>query len=107
MPVREAAPKDLDRIVELWFEMMTFHINLNGIYKMKANAPEIYREYAGSCITDPEKAVFVFEDDTGILGYIFAEIAPLPRCTKRKKSAFLPKSVLPNQPGAKGSARNF
>jgi len=83
--VRKATRYDLNRIVDLWFEMMNFHIDHNSIYQLKDNAREIYITYADSYIHDSEKAVFIFDNGNTVAGYLFVEIDSLPPVYQESK----------------------
>jgi ribosomal protein S18 acetylase RimI-like enzyme len=87
MGIRKAEIMDLERITQLWFEMMTFHINKDNKYRMKQNAIDIYRNYANETILDPEKGVFVYEDGHTLFGYLFVEISDLPPVYEVEKIA--------------------
>jgi ribosomal protein S18 acetylase RimI-like enzyme len=78
MAIRKAKIEDLTSIVALWSEMMAFHLNRNSIDELKDNAKEIYRGYAEAFINDATKAVYVFEEDRLVLGYVYVEISELP-----------------------------
>ncbi|HNQ69672.1 MAG TPA: hypothetical protein PKN32_14965 [Bacteroidales bacterium] len=41
MLVRKADLNDLSNIIDLWYEMMVFHVNVNDIYRLKDNAKTI------------------------------------------------------------------
>jgi len=43
MFVRKADSNDLSNIIDLWYEMMVFHVNVNDIYRLKDNAKTIYQ----------------------------------------------------------------
>ncbi len=76
--VRRAKNDDIESIVKLWKEMMSFHIELDPVYDMKPNAPELFRSYALDCIGDMEKRVFVCCSNDQIVGVVFACISEHP-----------------------------
>jgi len=78
MIIRNAKTEDINSIVELWYEMMLFHVNISDIYKMKANAKALYHDYVNECILDSNKEIFLYENNRIISGYIFLELTTLP-----------------------------
>ena len=78
MKIRNAKAEDINRIVELWYEMMLFHVKISDIYKMKPNAKSLYHDYVKECIHDSSKEIFLYENNHIIGGYIFVEITALP-----------------------------
>ncbi len=78
MFVRKADSNDLSNIIDLWYEMMVFHVNVNDIYRLKDNAKTIYQSYIEESMKDKKKAIFVCEKQNKVVGYIFAEINSLP-----------------------------
>jgi ribosomal protein S18 acetylase RimI-like enzyme len=70
--IREANKKDMDKIVDLWQEMMDFHIKRSDLYQMKPDACEIYSNYLSDVLISPEYIVLVYEVENKILGYLIA-----------------------------------
>ena len=89
MLIRKAEIKDLDKITQLWLEMMNFHENKDEKFRIKHDAKDIYRNYAKETIQDLEKGVFVYEFEKEICGYVFVEISYLPPVYEVNKIAIV------------------
>ncbi|MGF7117186.1 hypothetical protein [Methanobacterium oryzae] len=59
--IREANKDDLGAIVDLWEEMMDFHIQKSDLYQMKPNAREIYTNYIKDAFKNPDYILLVYE----------------------------------------------
>jgi ribosomal protein S18 acetylase RimI-like enzyme len=78
MLVRKANINDLSCIIDLWYEMMVFHVNVNDIFRLKDNAKSIYQNYIKESMKEQKKTIFVCERRNKVVGYIFVEINSLP-----------------------------
>jgi L-amino acid N-acyltransferase YncA len=70
--IREATKDDLNVIVDLWEEMMEFHIQRSDLYQMKPNAREIYINYIKDTLKNPDYILLVYEIEDKVLGYLMA-----------------------------------
>lgn len=70
--IREATKEDMESIVDLWQELMDFHIERSDLYQMKSNARELYSDYLKDVMINPDYITLVFENEKGILGYLVA-----------------------------------
>ncbi len=70
--IREANKSDIDAIIDLWQELMDFHIERSDLYQMKPDAREIYSEYLNDVLKSPDYIPLVFENKNQILGYLIA-----------------------------------
>ena len=70
--IREANTEDIPIIVDLWQEMMDFHIEKSDLYQMKPDARNIYSKYLKDVLKSPDYVTLVFEDNNKVLGYITA-----------------------------------
>lgn len=70
--IREATKEDMEPIVDLWQELMDFHIERSDLYQMKSNARELYSDYLKDVLINPDYITLVFENEKGILGYLVA-----------------------------------
>lgn len=70
--IREATKEDMESIVDLWQELMDFHIERSDLYQMKSNARELYSDYLKDVLINPDYITLVFENEKGILGYLVA-----------------------------------
>lgn len=70
--IREANKEDMKPIIDLWHEMMDFHIERSNLYQMKNNARELYSDYLNDVLINPDYITLVFENENKILGYLIA-----------------------------------
>ena len=82
--IREANENDISSIVDLWEEMMNFHIQKSSLYEIKPNARQIYAYYLKEVIKSHKSTVIVYEIENGIIGYLMAEESQLPPVYKEE-----------------------
>jgi ribosomal protein S18 acetylase RimI-like enzyme len=70
--IRKAKKEDMGAIIDLWQEMMDFHIERSDLYQMKPNARQIYSDYLNDVLKSPEYVTLVFEIENKVLGYLIA-----------------------------------
>ncbi|HEX3014117.1 MAG TPA: GNAT family N-acetyltransferase [Methanobacterium sp.] len=76
--IREANTEDIPSIVDLWEEMMNFHIQKSSIYDIRPDARQIYEFYLKKILKSHESTVLVCEIENEIVGYLMAEQSQLP-----------------------------
>lgn len=76
--IREANTDDIPSIVDLWEEMMNFHIQKSSIYDIKPDARQIYEFYLKKTLKSHESTVIICEIENKIVGYLMAEQSQLP-----------------------------
>ena len=76
--IREANTDDIPSIVDLWEEMMNFHIQKSSIYDIKPDARQIYEFYLKKTLKSHESTVIICEIENKIIGYLMAEQSQLP-----------------------------
>ena len=70
--IREANREDTSVIVDLWEEMMDFHIKRSDLYEMKDGSRDIYADYLKDVLKNPEYIVLVYEVENEVTGYLMA-----------------------------------
>jgi len=70
--IRKATKEDIPIIIDLWQEMMDFHIQRSNLYEMKGDAREIYSEYIKDIFRSPDYTVLVYETESEVVGYLVA-----------------------------------
>ncbi len=83
--IREANVDDTESIVDLWEEMMNFHIQKSSIYDIKPDARQIYEFYLKKILKNRDSIVLVCEIENKIVGYLMAEESQLPPVYKEDK----------------------
>jgi ribosomal protein S18 acetylase RimI-like enzyme len=83
--IREANTEDILSIVDLWEEMMNFHIQKSSIYDIKPDARQIYEFYLKKILKSHDSIVLVYEIENKIVGYLMAEESQLPPVYKEDK----------------------
>lgn len=83
--IREANTGDMPSIVDLWEEMMNFHIQKSSIYEIKPDALQIYVSYLKKVLKSHESVVLVYEIENKVVGYLIAEESLLPPVYKEEK----------------------
>lgn len=71
--IRKAEIKDKNSIIELWEEMMNFHIQKNDIYRLKPDSKKLYSNFLEESFSNDSGIILVYEFENRILGYIMAE----------------------------------
>lgn len=70
--IRKATKEDISAIIDLWQEMMDFHIQRSDLYEMKPDARNIYSNYIKDILRSPDYIVLVYELENKVLGYLIA-----------------------------------
>ena len=83
--IREANVDDIPSIVDLWEEMMNFHIQKSSIYEIKADARQIYEFYLKNILKSHKSIILVCEIKNKVVGYLMAEESQLPPVYKEDK----------------------
>lgn len=71
--IREANIEDISAIVDLWEEMMKFHIQKSDLYEIKPDARQIYAYYLKEVLKSHESIVLVYEIENKVVGYLMVE----------------------------------
>ncbi len=89
MLVRKARSKDLDRVIELWWEMELSHTHYDRPFYERKSRKECYwraRRYFGISIKKSGDFIFVVEENGELLGFVKGSVVPRPpvrRITKQ------------------------
>ncbi len=93
--IREATIKDMSAIIDLWEEMMNFHIEKSDLYLMRPNARNIYTNYLKNVLRNPDYIKLVFEDEEEVLAYLIATESSDPPVFEGRVGIILELSVAP------------
>jgi ribosomal protein S18 acetylase RimI-like enzyme len=81
--IREATKDDINPIINLWQEMMDFHIQRSALYEMKPDARNIYAGYIKDILKSPDYVVLVYEIEDKVVGYLTATESDDPPVYKK------------------------
>jgi len=87
MEIRKAQKTDLEKVVELWKDLMKIHAEQDSYFQITEDAENAYHEFAKSNLDDPDKIFLVALEDGVVIGYILAEICSYPPIYPRKSYA--------------------
>jgi ribosomal protein S18 acetylase RimI-like enzyme len=76
--VRRAEARDLDALAELFAVLLAHHEALEPAFRVRAGARERLPKLLARQLGDPDAAVFVWEDATGVLGFCSARVERTP-----------------------------
>lgn len=91
--IRKATIKDMHTIIDLWEEMMNFHIERSELYQIKPNARSIYTDYLKNVIRNPDYDTLVFESENKVVGYLIATESSDPPVFEGRAGLILELSV--------------
>ncbi len=76
--VREATPRDTDRLVALWTAITAHHQPLDPLFTMRAGAEGELHALISAMLRDPDAAVFVYEDGNDVPGMCMVRVDRSP-----------------------------
>jgi ribosomal protein S18 acetylase RimI-like enzyme len=76
--VRSATRRDLDRLVELWMELLEHHAPLDSYYRTRPGSEPDWRRFIEHLLGDRDTALFVWEEDGQLLGFCGAQVEEAP-----------------------------
>ncbi len=86
--VRSAVEKDLDRVAELWAEMIDLHHDLDGrFWQRRPDGPDIFREWMAAACEDEKRVLIVAEVDGCVAGFVHGSVSGAPSPMEDKTSA--------------------
>lgn len=94
--IREANIEDIYTIVDLWQEMMDFHIERSDLYQIKPDARKIYTNYLKDVLKNPDYIVLAYEIENKVIGYLTAVESDIPPVYKETTGLILEMCVTEN-----------
>jgi ribosomal protein S18 acetylase RimI-like enzyme len=76
--VRRAAEPDVEVVLDLWVEMMSYHARLDRRFQPTVDAREAFRDTLQQWMADESKRVLVAEQQGDVIGYIIGHLAENP-----------------------------
>ena len=88
--VREATEADLDRVAELWSEMIDLHHDLDErFWCRKPDGQSIFREWMAESVGDEKRVLVVADVDGAVAGFIHGEFVDAPPPVEDKVSGYI------------------
>ena len=72
MRVREAAPGDIDTVVELWCEFQDYHADLDPLFRRAEAGRESFREWVCKPLEAEDGLLLVAEEEGRVVAYLLA-----------------------------------
>ena len=77
--VRDAAEADLDRVGELWAEMVDYHCGFDSrFWRRKPDGAEIFQKWMAEAIDDEKRVLVVAEMDGRVVGFVHGHLTDAP-----------------------------
>jgi ribosomal protein S18 acetylase RimI-like enzyme len=88
--IRKGRTGDVERLVELWKELIDHHRDFDrGYSNFVPDVEEVQAKFYGKVIRSRRSVMLVAEDDGAIVGFLFGSIASRPPVFKIQKHAFI------------------
>ena len=87
--VREATQHDIDRVVELWGEMVDFHARYDPRYLRKDGSEDGFAEHLRGHLDDADYLLLVAEIDGEVVGFLNGELLEYPPCFEHRSHGFI------------------
>ncbi len=87
--IRRATPDDLPNVVDLWLEMMEYHLTLDPRFELARDSKAAYGEYLQTILDNYEYAIFLAEADHRIIGYTIGMILTNPAVFSLARYGFI------------------
>lgn len=109
MEVRKAKIEDIEQIVELWKELVSFHKNFGEYWAIDRtkNTENVFREWAKKRIEGKDSTILVTADENKIVGFLLGFIKKRPPVLKVKKVAYISDCVVYKEYRKKGITREM
>ena len=88
--IRKGRVGDVERLVELWKELVDHHKNFDrGYSEFVPDVEKVQAEFYARTIRSRRSVMLVAEEDGAIIGFLFGSIASRPPVFKIQKHAFI------------------
>ncbi len=87
--VREATPRDLDRIVELWGEHVDFHAECDPRFLRREGSEPGFAQHMSSQMDKTDYLLLVGEVDGDVAGFLNGQLLKYPPCFARREHGFI------------------
>ena len=88
--VRNAVEADLDRVAELWAEMIELHHGLDErFWRRKPEGNEIFRQWMAEAVGDEKCVLVVAEVDGAVAGFVHGNLVNAPPPVEDKISGYI------------------
>ncbi len=76
--IRDAQPRDLDRVAALWTAITDHHREIDPLFTMRPDADSALRDLLEAMHRDPETLILVYDDAGDLPGMLIARIDQQP-----------------------------
>ena len=88
--VRDATEVDLDRIAELWAEMIDLHHDLDErFWRRKPDGQDGFRTWMAESVENEKRVLIIAEVDGRVAGFVHGELVNSPPPMEDKTSAYI------------------
>ena len=87
--VREAADRDIDRVVDLWAEQVDFHGDLDPRFKRSEGSKDGFRDHLHRNLGRTDFLLLVAESEDEIVGFLHGELLQYPPCFATRTHGFI------------------
>ena len=100
--VREAVPADVERLIELWIELMDFHRDRDPFFARSPDAYDRFAEFITSKMDADDAVVLVAEEDRSLLGFSMAMVRDYPPVFETTRHGFIQDVIVTEQTRRRG-----
>lgn len=95
MKIREAKIKDVDDPVDLWQELMNYHMDLSpNNPRLKKNARSMFTKWVIKHIKSKNSIVLIANDKKGPVGYMLGYVTDVPKVYIEDKMSYISDSYI-------------
>lgn len=106
--VRKAKLKDIPKMVNIWLELVNYHIKLDHFYyEINKQAVKSYKKWIRKNIIGKNSIYLVTEENEEIVGHIGGTIQKRPPCFKIEKNGFIEELIITKKYRNKGIGKNL
>ncbi|RJO66440.1 MAG: GNAT family N-acetyltransferase [Myxococcales bacterium] len=92
--IRSAIYGDLERLCELWQQLMELHAELDPIFTPARDGRDHYRRWLRYHLDEPDSQVIIAEAEGRVAGYILAQVQTIPPVMRFRRIGFISDMVV-------------
>ena len=105
--IREAHPEDVDRLVELWIELMDFHRDRDPFFARANDAHDRFGEFIRAKMESDEAIVLAAEQGGSLIGFSMAMVRDYPPIFETVRHGFIQDVIVTEGSRRQGVAREL